>query len=411
MDESYMKGFYSKIKGYLSERDRRLVVAAAAMTEGRGGISKMNRATGMSREVIGNGIAELELGVATENQQGEQLQRVRKVGGGRKSAVESNSSLLDDLNRLIEPATRGDPESALLWTSKSLRKLSEELALKGHKVSYVTVGKTLRALGFSLQADFKTVEPGQHADRNEQFEYIYSNIKDMQERCQPVISVDAKKRENVGNFKNNGREWQPGKNPVKVNTHDFEDKELGHAIPFGVYDITGNQGWVSVGITRDTSQFAVSAIRSWWNEMGSERYPDAVELMITADSGGSNGYRRRLWKTELQKLADETGMVLHILHFPPNTSKWNKIEHRMFSYISKNWRGRPLVSLEVIVNLIANTTTTKGLKIKCAIDSTIYETGIKVTDEEMADVILIPDDYHGEWNYKILPRKFANVIT
>jgi hypothetical protein len=308
---------------------------------------------------------------------------------------------------LIDPATRGDPESPLLWTSKSLRKIADELEAKGHRVSYVTVRKMLQQQGFSLQADFKTVEPGQHADRNEQFEYIYTNVKKMQERGQPIISVDTKKRENIGNFKNGGQEWQPEKQPVEVNSHDFEDKSLGHAIPFGVYDITGNQGWVSVGITRDTSKFAVSTIRSWWHEMGEECYPDAVELMITADGGGSNGYRRRLWKTELQKFSDESNLIIHVLHFPPGTSKWNKIEHRMFSCISKNWRGRPLESLEIIINLIANTTTTKGLKIKCAVDHTDYITGIKISDEELAEVRLFPDEFHGEWNYKILPRELS----
>ena len=404
MDETNMKYFYSTIKGHLDERTRRLVVASAAMMEGRGGISKMSRATGMAREVISNGIAELEA-VPESQPRGDQARRIRKEGGGRKSAVEISSRLLDDLLILIDPATRGDPESPLLWTSKSLRKLAGELEAKGHKVSYVTVGKMLKQQGFSLQADFKKVEPGQHADRNEQFEYIYANVKEMQECGQPVISVDTKKRENIGNFKNGGREWQPEKHPVEVNTHDFEDKELGHAIPFGVYDITGNQGWVSVGITRDTSKFAVSTIRNWWCEMGAERYPEATELMITADGGGSNGYRRRLWKTELQKFSDEVGLTLHILHFPPGTSKWNKIEHRMFSCITKNWRGRPLESLEIIVNLIANTTTTKGLLIKCAVDRTNYETGIKVTDEELAEVRLVPDKFHGEWNYRILPHK------
>jgi hypothetical protein len=306
---------------------------------------------------------------------------------------------------LIDPITRGDPESSLLWTSKSLRNLADDLKKKGHDVSYVTVRRMLQEMGFSLQAYFKSIEPGQHADRNEQFEYIYENVKEMQTGNQPIISVDTKKKELIGNYKNNGQEWNPKGQPIKVDTHDFENKELGHAIPFGVYDITENKGWVSVGITKDTSQFAVSTIRNWWTEMGQEVYPEAQELMITADSGGSNGYRRRLWKTELQNFSNETGLILHVLHFPPNTSKWNKIEHRMFSYISKNWRGRPLVSLEVIISLIANTTTHKGLEIKCAADMTTYKTGIKVSDDELAGVNLVPDSYHGEWNYRIFPNK------
>jgi hypothetical protein len=409
MDENEMKEFFETVKPHLNEKVRRIVTAGAAIAAGQRNISKISRASGMAREVIRTGIKEIKDGVQVTD--GEGTARIRRPGGGRKKVVQYDSELLADLHGLIDPATRGDPESPLLWTSKSLRHLERELRAKGHDVSHVTIGALLKSQGFSLQANFKALDPKQHEDRDAQFLYIYSNIKETQRLNQPVISVDTKKKELVGEFKNNGREWEPKGNPTKVLTHDFEDKALGHAIPFGVYDITENQGWVSVGITHDTSQFAVSSIRNWWYEMGKEVYPYAEELMITADSGGSNGYRRKLWKKELQDFADDAGLILHVLHFPPNTSKWNKIEHRMFSFISKNWRGKPLVSLEVIISLIANTTTDSGLKIKCAIDSNNYETGIKVTDEEMAGMFLIPDEYHGEWNYRLFPRKYDNVIS
>jgi len=402
MDENEMKSFFEKVKPHLNEKTRRIVTAGAAIALGRGGISKMSKASGMAREVIRTGIKEIE--ESTLKTVDEPTERVRQPGGGRKKAVEHNPELLEDLLNLIDPATRGDPESPLLWTSKSLRNLEKELREKGHNASHVTIRAMLKSQGFSLQANYKTLDPKQHEDRDAQFLYIYDNLKEMQHLGQPVISVDTKKKELVGEYRNNGREWRPKNSPTEVLTHDFEDKELGHAIPFGIYDITENQGWVSVGITRDTSQFAVSSIRNWWNEMGKETYPNAEELMITADSGGSNGYRRRLWKTELQRFADESELILHVLHFPPNTSKWNKIEHRMFSFISKNWRGKPLVSLEVIVSLIANTTTASGLKIKCTVDDNNYETGIKVSDEELAELNLIPDQYHGEWNYRLFPR-------
>jgi hypothetical protein len=409
MDENEIKCFFETIKPHLNEKSRRIVTAGAAMATGRGGISKMSRSSGMAREVIRAGIKEIEDGAQSSGE--DFSERVRKPGGGRKKAIEHNPALLADLLSLIDPATRGDPESPLLWTSKSLRRLENELRAKGHDASHVTIRALLKEQGFSLQANFKTLEPKQHEDRDAQFLYIYDNLKETQRLGQPAISVDAKKKELVGEYKNGGREWAPKKSATEVLTHDFEDKGLGHAIPFGVYDITENKGWVSVGITRDTSQFAVSSIRNWWNEMGKDAYPHAEELMITADSGGSNGYRRRLWKTELQRFSDETGLILHVLHFPPNTSKWNKIEHRMFSFISKNWRGKPLSSLEVIVSLIGNTTTAAGLEIKCAVDKSVYETGIKVTDEEIEDLNLVPDQYHGEWNYKLFPRQYDNVIS
>lgn len=402
MDTKNMKCFYEMAKPYMNEKARRHFVATAALTFGKGGISVMSRATGVAREVIRNGIRELsESTQYTADNEGD---HIRKQGAGRKRAYVKDQSLALDLSQLVEPATRGDPESSLLWTSKSIRNLTDELKAKGHDVSRETVRLLLKEMGYSLQANYKGIEENQHADRNEQFEYIYETVKATQARGQPVISVDTKKRELIGNYKNNGKEWRPAGDPLDVKVHDFEDKELGHAIPFGVYDISENQGWVSVGITHDTSRFAVSSIRNWWNEMGKDIYTDATELMITADSGGSNGCRRRLWKTELQHFADETGLTLHILHFPPGTSKWNKIEHRMFSFISKNWRGKPLTSLGVIVSLISGTTTKTGLSIQCAVDKSIYETGIQVTDEELNSLNLSPDDFHGDWNYRIAPR-------
>lgn len=402
MDVNNIKCFYEMAKPFMNEKARRHFVASVAKTYGRGGISAMSRATGMAREVIRKGINELAEGSPLAGYDAEV--RIRKQGAGRKKARFKDESLAIDLSTLVEPATRGDPESSLLWTSKSIRNLSDELNAMGHNVSRETVRLLLKEMGYSLQANYKNIEKNQHADRNEQFEYIYKTIKLTQSQNQPVISVDTKKRELVGNYKNNGQEWHHEGQPLEVNVHDFEDKQLGHAIPFGVYDISENQGWVSVGITHDTSRFAVSSIQNWWNEMGKDVYPNATELMITADSGGSNGCRRRLWKAELQRFANETGLTLHILHLPPGTSKWNKIEHRMFSFISKNWRGRPLTSLEVIVSLISNTTTKTGLSIKCAVDNSVYETGIKVTDEEMDSLNLSPDDYHGEWNYRIAPK-------
>jgi len=419
MDKEIFKEKYERIKPFLDEKSRRLYVANEAIAEGWGGVSRLFEATGMSREVISHGISEIKEGSqAIDNRtltKSEEIhsvkKRIRKAGGGRKRIEENDKTLRYNLEQLMEPVTRGDPESPLLWTSKSIRKIATELNQKGHRVSHETVRALLRNSGYSLQANFKTIEKNQHEDRDEQFEYLYRNVKNAQSKRQPVISVDTKKKELIGNFKNGGEEWCPKGKPELVNAHDFEDKTLGKAIPFGVYDITENQGWISVGIDHDTSQFAVASIRSWWNEMGKDAYSDATELTITADCGGSNGNRRRLWKTELQKFADETGMVLHILHYPPGTSKWNKIEHRMFSFISKNWRGKPLVSLEVIVNLISSTTTNTGLKINCAVDRASYPTGQKVTDDELGSVNLIRDSYHGDWNYRILPRGFDNVIN
>jgi hypothetical protein len=418
MDKEILKEKYERIKPFLDEKSRRLYVANEAIAKGWGGVSRLSEATGMSREVIGHGISEIKEGSkamdndisATVKENHSLKKRIRKVGGGRKKIEKNDAALRYNLEQLMDPITRGDPESPLLWTSKSIRKITALLNQKGHRVSHETVRALLRGSGYSLQANFKTIEKNQHEDRDEQFEYLYRSVKEAQSKKQPVISIDAKKKELVGEFKNNGQEWRPKGKPERVNAHDFEDKTLGKAIPFGIYDITENQGWVSVGIDHDTSQFAVSSIRSWWNEMGKDTYPDATEITITADCGGSNGNRRRLWKTELQRFADETSMALHILHYPPGTSKWNKIEHRMFSFISKNWRGKPLTSLEVIVNLISCTTTNTGLKINCSVDDAFYPTGTKVTDNDLNSVNLIRDNYHGDWNYRIFPHVFDKVI-
>jgi hypothetical protein len=313
--------------------------------------------------------------------------------------------LWNALDALVDPATRGHPETPLRWTCKSTRKLAEELCRQGHPISARTVASLLYAAGYSLQANRKTREGKNHPDRNAQFEHISQQVQRVQKRGQPVVSIDTKKKELVGDFKNAGQEWRPEDEPQKVRVHDFKDKELGKAIPHGVYDMTNNQGWVSVGINHDTAHFAANSIRQWWAKMGQRRFPRASELMITADGGGSNNYRSRLWKVALQNLADQLDFKLRVCHFPPGTSKWNKIEHRLFSYITSNWRGQPLVSLATIVNLIARTTTTTGLVVQAELDTTVYETGIKVSDEEMAKLRLTPSNFHGEWNYSLAPRK------
>jgi transposase len=374
------------------------------MAIGRGGISEVSRATGVSRATIRKGIAEIEqdypgLALAID------VQRIRQPGGGRRPLSETDETLLTDLEQLIAPATRGEPTSALLWTSKSTRHLAEELGRLGHQVSYRTVARLLEQLGYSLQANRKTEEGRQHPHRDAQFEYINQTVRRFQRRGQPVISVDAKQRELLGNFKQKGREWQPVGRPERTCVHDFKDEELGVAIPYGVYDLTHNEGWVSVGIDHNTAEFAVESIRRWWRRMGAATYPHATELLITADSGGSNGSRSRLWKLRLQDLADETGLAIHVCHFPPGTSKWNKIEHRMFCHITENWRGRPLVSQAVVVNLIGHTTTRTGLTIQAQLDKHSYPKGIKVSDEEFAAISIKPDRFHGDWNYTIAPTK------
>jgi hypothetical protein len=333
----------------------------------------------------------------------EEAQQIRRPGAGRKRLADVDTELIAALEALIEPGTRGDPESPLRWTCKSTRRLAEELTRQRHPVSDRTVASLLKERGYSLQANRKTREGQSHPDRNAQFEYINASVLRFQRRGSPAISVDTKKKELVGDFKNSGREWRPKGNPEDVRVHDFQDKLLGKAIPYGVYDIVSNQGWVNVGIDHDTAQFAANSIQRWWTRMGQRRFPKATELLITADGGGSNSHRSRLWKVCLQELANELDMKLQICHFPPGTSKWNKIEHRLFSFITQNWRGKPLVSVQTIVNLIASTKTRKGLVVKAAIDDNHYETNIKVTDEELSRVKLKRHKFHGDWNYTISP--------
>jgi len=373
------------------------MIAAESKVIGHGGIGIVSKSTGVSRTTISTGLKELKESELIDTK------RIRKEGGGRKKAIEKLPQIEKELEKLIEPALRGEPDSPLMWTSKSLRKLSAELKLKGFDISHKLVGETLKDKGFSLQANRKTDEGKSHPDRNAQFEHIHHRIKDFQENNQPVISVDAKKKELVGNFKNNGKEWHKEKEPEKVKVYDFLSDAEGKAIPYGVYDLSQNKGWVSVGIDHDTAEFAVETIKKWWAKMGSPFYPDAQRLLITADGGGSNSSRSRLWKKEIQKLSNETGLIIDVCHFPPATSKWNKIEHRLFSYISQNWRGKPLVSYEVIVNLIASTKTEKGLEVICELDTKNYDTGIKVSEEEMKTINIETNDFHGEWNYTIRP--------
>jgi transposase len=387
---------------FLDERMRRLVAASESLTIGFGGTSEVSRQTGVSRRAIIQGIKELDQPASAA------AGRVRRPGGGRKKTVDKDASLKADLERLVDPVTRGDPESPLRWTCKSVRKLAEELNRLGHQTSHRMVAELLHELGYSLQANRKTLEGSHHADRDQQFQYLNQQVTQLLSLRQPVISVDTKKKELVGNFKNNGAELRPKGDPEKVRVHDFVVPELGRAAPYGVYDVANNSGWVSVGVDHDTSAFAVETIRRWWYGMGRASYPQATQVLITADSGGSNGSRVRLWKVELQKLADETGLELRVCHLPPGTSKWNKIEHRLFSFISQNWRGRPLVSHQVIVDLIAATTTKAGLKVHAQIDSTLYPAGLKVSDQQVAALHIQRDAFHGEWNYKILPRSPAN---
>jgi hypothetical protein len=388
----------------MNERMRRTWAAAEAMEIGWGGVSAVVSATGLSHNTIDLGVRELKQGVPPDLLE-IPCGRVRRVGGGRKPVTQHDASLLRDLESLVDPVTRGDPQSPLRWTCKSTRKLAEELHEQGHSVGYRTVAMLLRRLNYSLQSNRKTREGASHPDRNAQFEYINAQVCRFQKRGQPVVSVDTKKKELVGDFKNGGREYQPKGSPEEVGTHDFMDKELGKAIPYGVYDMTANEGWVSVGIDHDTAYFATESLRRWWANMGSKVYPKAKELLVTADGGGSNGSRLRLWKVAIQELADAIGMRIKVCHFPPGTSKWNKIEHRMFCHITENWRGRPLRSLGVIVNLIGSTRTEAGLKIKAELDDSPYGIGIKVSDEQLAAVRIKKDDFHGEWNYTISPKK------
>jgi transposase len=390
---------FKRLRGVLDERSRRLLVAAESEAMGERGISTVSKATGVSRQVIRQGIAELkESAVLPER-------RIRRSGGGRKSAVELDPSLKTDLEELLESTTRGDPESPLRWTCRSVRNLEAELKSSGHSVSHQVVADLLHELEYSLQANRKTSEGASHPDRNAQFEYVNSKVKRYLNGKEPVISVDTKKKELIGDFKNGGKELRSKGDPEKVRVHDFLIPELGRANPYGIYDIGLNTGWVSVGVDHDTAEFAVESIRRWWRSMGQQAYPKATSLLITADGGGSNGSRVRLWKLELQKFADETALSIAVSHFPPGTSKWNKIEHRLFSRITQNWRGKPLISLEVIVSLIAATRTTTGLKVHSELDTRSYPKGVKVSDKDIAQLNLLRDQFHGEWNYEIHPRK------
>lgn len=397
---------YRSLVPLMDERMRRQWAAAEAGAYGWGGGAAVAHATGLSPTTIRKGQAELALrSVQPEDQR---AARMRRPGAGRKSKTEEDPELVQTLEKLVDPLTRGDPESPWRWTCKSTRTLARELTAQGHAVSESTVRRLLHAAGYSLQGNRTTREGTSHPDRNAQFEHITTLVGAFQERRQPVISGDTKKKELVGDFKNVGREWQPQGKPEEVRVHDFMDKKLGKAIPYGVYDITGNQGWVSVGLDHDTARFAAEAIRRWWWKMGSPRYKKARELLITADGGGSNGSRCRLWKVALHDLATELEMPIQVCHFPPGTSKGNKIEHRMFSHITQNWRGRPLGSHEVVVNLIANTATERGLLIQAELDSGTYPTGLKVSDKELALVNLIPNGFHGDWNYTIAPKRRTN---
>ena len=393
---------FEKLAPFLDERMRRLVAASESLAIGFGGTSQVSRQTGVSRRAIIRGIKELDEAPSVQGG------RVRRPGGGRKRTVDKDASLKTDLERLVDPVTRGDPESPLRWTCKSVRKLAEELNRLGHQTSHRMVAELLHELGYSLQANRKTLEGSSHADRDQQFQHINQHVTEFLQQQQPVISVDTKKKELVGNFKNHGAELRPKGDPEPVRVHDFVIPELGRAAPYGVYDLANNSGWVSVGVDHDTSAFAVETIRRWWYRMGQQSYPQATELLITADSGGSNGSRVRLWKVELQRLADETGLELRVCHLPPGTSKWNKIEHRLFSFISQNWRGKPLVSHQVIVDLIAATSTKTGLKVRAQIDSNLYLSGLKVSDKQVAALHIERDAFHGEWNYKILPQVSVN---
>ena len=382
----------------LNERDRRLALGAEAKSWGRGGIEEVHRATGMARSTIKRGMRDLD---AREDTIG----RVRASGGGRKKAEVANPELLDALDSLIEPGTRRDPESPLRWTTKSTRNLASELTAQGHKVSHSVVSKLLTSLGFSLQATRKTLEGAQHPDRDAQFQYINSMAEDFLAAGDPVISVDTKKKELVGRFAQSGREWRPVEHPVEVSTYDFPASADGKAIPYGVYDIADDSAWVSVGVDHDTSVFAVATIESWWREMGRKKYPNARRLLVTADGGGSNGYRPWLWKYELARLAISTGLEIFVCHYPPGTSKWNKIEHRLFSRITLNWRGRPLETYQTVVNLIANTRTTTGLTVRCELDPNLYPTKMKLTNQQKESIPITRHKFHGDWNYTIRPRK------
>lgn len=402
--EEVLAAKFAVILPQLDERQRRLLLGAEAIALGRGGITAVVAAAGVSRPTVTRGVAEAKRGAVGAAVEG----RVRRPGGGRKPLTETDPGILAALDALVDPVTRGDPMSPLRWTTKSTRNLAEALTAAGHRVSHVVVGELLHAAGYSLQGNSKSVEGKQHPDRDAQFEHINRLAKRYLKAGDPVISVDSKKKELVGEtpgYKNNGREWQPQGNPVRVGVHDFPDKDMPKAVPYGIYDLSANTGWVSVGNDGDTAAFAVATLRRWWTQVGQVAYPHAKRLMISADAGGSNGYRVRLWKTELAQLATDTGLAITICHYPPGTSKWNKIEHRLFSAITSNWRGRPLTSYQVVVDLIGATTTRAGLTVHAEADPSSYPKGIKISDAQMASIAaqLKPDTFHGEWNYTVKP--------
>src|ERR671919_2928444 len=394
---------FASLEPLLDERTRRLWAAAEARALGRGGIARVAEATGLSRATIRAGLRDLDTPLPADAHQA-MSERLRRPGGGRRSLVDGDPRLLRVLEGLVDPVTRGDPMSPLRWTCKSAAQLAAALQTQGHPVSERTVNRLLHNLGYSLQSNRKTLEGCHHPDRDAQFQYINRRVKAFQRQGQPVVSIDTKKKELVGQFRNGGREWHPQGQPERVKVHDFPDEELGKVIPYGVYDMATNTGWVSVGVDHDTAEFAVETVRRWWWHMGRSTYPQATRLLLTADGGGSNGSRCRLWKVELQKLADEIKLQIAVCHFPPGTSKWNKIEHRMFCHITENWRGRPLVSREVVVNLIGHTTTKTGLEIRAALDENRYPTGREITDQQMESLALKREQFHGEWNYTIKPR-------
>ena len=396
--EQAIREKFDLLERELDERARRAWAATEALALGYGGLMTVHRATGLAVSTIRRGVRELmsDERVAPG--------RVRRPGGGRKRAEDRDPTLIPDLEALLDSAARGDPESPLRWTAKGVRRLASELEAAGHKASRTLVARLLREMGFSLQANRKVREGGKHPDRNAQFEHINEEVTSRLREGDPVISVDTKKKELVGSFKNAGQEWHRKGKPPEVNVYDFVDPELGKAIPYGVYDIARNEGWVSVGVDHDTAEFSVATIQRWWKELGATRYARSRRLLITADGGGSNGYRLRLWKWELQKLADETGLEISVCHLPPGTSKWNKIEHRLFSFISQNWRGKPLLTTATVVNLIANTTTTTGLKVHAYLDPREYAAGIKISDKDMDSISISHSKFHGEWNYTIYPK-------
>lgn len=402
VDPAPIRERFSRLSPYLDERGRRLFAAVEANASGHGGIAAVSRVTGIAASTIGRGLKDLATGASLAPG------RVRRAGGGRRALVSGDPNLLPDLLALVEPDERGDPMSPLRWTCKGLRRLARELTAMGHQISHTVVGELLKEQKFSLQGNRKTREGSANPDRDAQFRHINKSVTEALADHQPVISVDTKKKELVGDFKNGGREWRPQGKPEEVRVHDFLIKDLGRAVPYGIYDIASNAGWVSVGIDHDTAAFAAQTIRRWWHEVGSVRYPDAKRLLITADGGGSNGSRVRLWKSELQRLANEISIDIVVHHLPPGTSKWNKIEHRLFSFITQNWRAKPLVSYQVIIDLIGATTTQAGLKVVCELDTNIYPTGIVVSDAEMDAIHIVRAEFHGEWNYTIKPHRTSH---